>query len=386
MTEKNAGKGKFSSESINDTFTESIQEASKSAVVVGASLSGLMTGIALARAGFIVTILERAAEERRSGAGLQVDSGEIDRTKTGKFLRNLASGGMRSVEAWSSIEFRLRTEAKADPRIDLRYETRVQTVNQDSDSAWVVTDKDETFRGDILIGADGHRSTVRRHVAPHKPNATFAGYLIWVAILGETDIPEEHRPSFYAPKFTMPDGIGDFLLGSIIAGEDGSYDLGDRRLAWAWYDNTRNDLLRRLGCVEGNVVRHSLNAPDIPEQTLIELAEQASVRWPQPWLAATLHSIQTRNLIGIPIAEYLPDNLVRGRIALVGDAAHVLTPLTAKGFNTSLQDAATLAECVAKGIQGTAAAEALSEYESRRLKNVREIVESGQSFSRSFGR
>ncbi|WNS78670.1 NAD(P)/FAD-dependent oxidoreductase [Domibacillus sp. DTU_2020_1001157_1_SI_ALB_TIR_016] len=386
MTEKNAGKGKFPSESINDTFTEPIQEANKSAVVVGASLSGLMTGIALAQAGFIVTILERAAEKRRSGAGLQIDSGEIDRTKTAKFLRNLASGGMRSVEAWSSIEFRLRTEAKADPRIDLRYETRVQTVNQDSESAWVVTDKGETFRGEILIGADGHRSTVRRYVAPHKPNATFAGYLIWVAILGETDIPEEHRPSLYAQKFTMPDGIGDFLLGSIIAGEDGSYGLGDRRLAWAWYDNTRNDLLRRLGCVEGSVVRHSLNAPDIPEQTLIELAEQASVRWPQPWLAATLHSIQTRNLVGIPIAEYLPDNLVRGRIALVGDAAHVLTPLTAKGFNTSLQDVATLAECVAKGIQGTAAAGALSEYESRRLKNVREIVESGQSFSRSFGR
>src|SRR3954463_7198466 len=86
--------------------------------------------------------------------------------------------------------------------------------------------------------------------------------------------------------------------------------LGHRRLGWAWYDNTRNDLLRRLGCVEGNVVRHSLNAPDIPEQTLIELAEQASVRWTQPWLDATLHSIQTRNLTGTPIAEYVPDKLV----------------------------------------------------------------------------
>jgi 2-polyprenyl-6-methoxyphenol hydroxylase-like FAD-dependent oxidoreductase len=249
-----------------------------------------------------------------------------------------------------------------------------------------VTNNGEIFRGDILIGADGHRSTVRRHVAPDKPNATFAGYLIWVAIVDENDIPEEHRPNLNDPKFTMPDGIGDFLLGSIVAGADGSHDLGDRRLAWAWYDNTRNDLLRRLGCVEGTIVRHSLNAPDIPEQTLIELAEQASVRWPQPWLAATLHSIQTRNLIGIPIAEYVPDNLVKGRIAIVGDAAHVLTPLTASGFNASLQDAATLADCVARGIQGTGAAEALSEYESRRLKIVRQIVQSGQSFSRSFGR
>ncbi|KRD85618.1 hypothetical protein ASE51_27950 [Bacillus sp. Root147] len=119
-----------------------------------------MAGIALARAGLKVTILERAGVKSRSGAVLQVDSGDIDRTITAKVLRKLASGGIRSVEAWSSVQSRLRAEAEADPRIDLRYDTRVQTVNQDDDSAWVVTDKGETFCGDILIGADGHRSTV----------------------------------------------------------------------------------------------------------------------------------------------------------------------------------------------------------------------------------
>ena len=119
-----------------------------------------MAGIALARAGLKVTILERAGVKSRSGAVLQVDSGDIDRTITAKVLRKLASGGIRSVEAWSSVQSRLRAEAEADPRIDLRYDTRVQTVNQEDDSAWVVTDKVETFCGDILIGADGHRSTV----------------------------------------------------------------------------------------------------------------------------------------------------------------------------------------------------------------------------------
>jgi len=386
MTKKNVGKDNFLNESIHYTFTNSNQGANGSAIIVGASLSGLMTGIALSRAGMNVTILERVGAKPRSGAVLQVDSGEIDRTKTAKVLRELASGGIRSAEAWSSIQFRLRTEAEADPRIDLRYDTRVQTVNQDNDSAWVVTDKGETFHGDILIGADGHRSIVRRYVAPHKPNATFAGYLIWVAIVDEKDIPNEHRPSFNALKFSMPDGIGDFLLGSIIAGENGSHALGARRLGWAWYDNTQNDLLHRLGCVDGNVVRHSLHASDIPEQTLVELAEKAYVRWPQPWLDATLQSIKTRNLIGTPVAEYVPDTLVKGRIAIVGDAAHLPTPLTASGFNASLQDAAILAECVAKGIQETSAAKALSKYESHRLKDVRQIVQAGQSFSRSFGR
>jgi hypothetical protein len=72
-----------------------------------------MAGIALSRVGLNVTILERAGEKPRSGAVLQVDSGEIDRTKTAKLLRKLASGGIRSAEAWSSIHFRLRTEAEA---------------------------------------------------------------------------------------------------------------------------------------------------------------------------------------------------------------------------------------------------------------------------------
>ncbi|MGP9043954.1 FAD-dependent oxidoreductase [Cytobacillus kochii] len=116
------------------------------------------------------------------------------------------------------------------------------------------------------------------------------------------------------------------------------------------------------------------------------IAGKASIRWPQPWLDAIFYSIQTRNLVGTPIAEYVPDNLVKERIALVGDAAHLPTPLTTKGFNASLQDAAALADSVAKGIQGKSASEPLLEYESLRLKHVRQIVQSGQSFSRSFGR
>jgi 2-polyprenyl-6-methoxyphenol hydroxylase-like FAD-dependent oxidoreductase len=344
-----------------------------------------MTGIALSRAGLSVTILERAGLNRESGAGLQVDSGEIDRTPTAKRLRQLASGGIRSVEAWSSVEFRLRTEAEANSTIDLRFDTRIQAVGQNEKSAWVVTEDGETIHGDVVIGADGHRSVVRGHVAPDKPDATFAGYLIWVGIVDEKDIPEPYWPD-RTPPVAMPNGIGDFMLGSFIAGSDGSWARGQRRLGWAWYDNTQNALLRRLGCVEGNVVHHSLHASDIPEDTLVELAEKATLRWSQPWLAAILHSIQTRKLVGTPIAEYVPDNLVRGRIALVGDAAHVPTPLTASGFNASLQDAATLAECLESGVQGTAAIDALMLYEARRLGVARETVEAGQGFSRSFGR
>lgn len=355
------------------------------AVVVGASLAGLMTSLALARAGLRVTLLERGSATPAGGALLEVDGGDVDQTATAKALRQLASGGLRAIEAWSAVHGRLSAQVQATPTIEVRYNTRTETVGQDPDTAWLVTATGEMLRGDIVIGADGYRSTVRRHVAPHRPDATFAGYLIWVGLLDEQAIPAKYRPG-RNPSVAMPQGLGDFLLGSVVAGRDGSRELGHRQLGWAWYDNTRNDLLRQLGCVAGDVVQHSLTGPAIPELTLRELTKQAAARWPQPWLAATQHSIQTRNLVGLPIAEYVPDQLVNGRLALVGDAGHVLTPLTAAGFNASLQDAAALADSVAQGIQGPRAAAALLDYEAHRLSVVRRLVQGGQSFSRSFGR
>ena len=175
------------------------------------------------------------------------------------------------------------------------------------------------------------------------------------------------------------------MLGSVVASADGSHTIGQRRLSWAWYDNTQNDLLRQLGCVKGNIVQHSLIGADIPSETLDTLIKRAKQRWSQPWLAAIQHSIETRNLTGTPIAEYVPEVLVKRRIALVGDAAHLPTPLTASGFNASLEDAATLTDCIVKEIQGGDAVEALLEYQSRRLKVARQMVQSGQGFSRSFG-
>ncbi|GEM_PF-5730808 len=76
-------------------MNKDIIESEKSAVVVGASLAGLMMGIGLVQAGLNVTILERVGPEQRRDAVLQVDSGEQDFSNTVRLLRKLASGGLR---------------------------------------------------------------------------------------------------------------------------------------------------------------------------------------------------------------------------------------------------------------------------------------------------
>lgn len=353
-------------------------------IIVGASLSGLMTGIALARTGMNVIILERSSEGRRSGATLRVDSGETDYSPIAKHLRKLASGGVQSAEAWGSIEHRLRKEAKTYSNICLHFGIRIHKVDQNETSVWAISEKGETFTGDLLIGADGYRSIVRQQVSPHKANAKFAGYMLWIGMVDEKFIPKSYRLGPHAP-LAMPDGIGDFLLGATVPGKNASQAVGDRQLGWAWYDNTQNDMLASVGCVKDDIVQHSLYPSLIPEETLIELNKKAVERWRQPWLSAIQYSIDTRTVMGIPIAEYVPDRLVNGRIALVGDAAHVVSPITASGFNSSLEDAASIAECLTDDSSGNLE-KALLKYQSHRINTVRQMVKYGLNFSRSFGR
>ncbi|MFI5634568.1 FAD-dependent monooxygenase [Streptomyces sp. NPDC051664] len=355
------------------------------AVIVGASLSGLMTGLALSRAGVDVTMLERAGAFPRTGASLGgVDEALLERiTGRKRSERDSTAHGPLAprVQTWTAIHARLRAAVDAHPHIELRHNTSVQSVDQDAHSAWATTSDHKVFRGDVVIGADGHRSVVRSSVSPEKPDATFAGYVIWIGLADESAIPSRHR---WPQDIDILHSEDDYLFGYPLPGRDGSFVPGSRQIGWAWYETSRNELLRDKGCIVGNVVHHSLTSADIPEATFRELAVEANDLWPALWRDAILDSIKRHAVIGTPIAEYVPDRLVNGRLALVGDAAHVPTPMTGSGFSTSLHDAEAIAESVAVGVHGSALAQALRGYEKKRLSHVRHMVQSGQQFSRTF--
>jgi hypothetical protein len=224
---------------------------------------------------------------------------------------------------------------------------------------------------------------VRRGVSPEKPDATFAGYVLWIGLADESAIPSRPR---WPRDMDILRSRDNYLFGYPLPGPDGSAVPGSRQIGWGWFDASRNELLCDTGCVVGNVVHHSLTAADIPETTFRQLAAEAKGLWPELWRDAILDCIERRAVIGIPIAEYVPDQLVNGRLAVVGDAAHVPTPMTGSGFSASLDDAEAIAESVAAGAGGSALAKALRGYEKRRLGSVRDMVVSGQQFSRSFAR
>jgi 2-polyprenyl-6-methoxyphenol hydroxylase-like FAD-dependent oxidoreductase len=344
-----------------------------------------MTGLALARARVRVTILERVAEFPRTGASLGwVPEGLLERV-TGRTRsdQDPAAYGPSAagVQTWTAVHDRLRAAVDADPRIELRHNTPVLSVGQDAHSAWATTSRHGVFRGDVVIGADGHRSVVRRSVSPEKPDATFAGYVLWIGLTAESAIPARHR---WPRSMDILRSGDSYLFGYPLSGPDGSVVPGSRQLGWGWFDASRNELLRETHCVVGNVVHHSLTAADMPEATFRQLAVEASDLWPALWRDVILDCIERHAVTGTPIAEYVPDRLVNGRLALVGDAAHVPTPMTGSGFSASLDDAEALAGCVAAGVRGSAPAKALHRYEKERLSSVRAMVQSGQQFSRPF--
>jgi 2-polyprenyl-6-methoxyphenol hydroxylase-like FAD-dependent oxidoreductase len=205
--------------------------------------------------------------------------------------------------------------------------------------------------------------------------------VLWIGLADESAIPSRHR---WPRDMDILHNGGSYLFGYPLPGDDGSAVPGSRQIGWGWFDASRNELLRDTNCVVGNVVHHSLTSADIPGATLRQLAVEANDRWPAPWRDAILDCIERRAVIGTPIAEYVPDRLVNGRLALVGDAAHVPTPMTGCGFSASLDDAEAIAESVTAGVRASALAKALREYEKERLSSVRGMVQSGQQFSRSF--
>jgi 2-polyprenyl-6-methoxyphenol hydroxylase-like FAD-dependent oxidoreductase len=356
------------------TNTHTSPQAPLDALIVGGSLAGLVTGLALARAGVEVTILERSDPDPQYGGALGVDGADLARV-TGV----TALGRSSVLVPWTALRAALREAAERHPALRLHHGVPVTEVGQDGDQVWATSRQGDRYTASLLIGADGHRSLVRRHVAPDRPDADFAGYVIWLGMVDDAALP---YPGRRPAHWDLLDSHGDILFGIPIAGADGSTAPNRGRIGWAWYDTTHNDMLEATGAVANGVVQHSVRPHDVPQATLTDLAERAR-RWPRPWRDAILRSIADRQVLGTPIAEYVPVRLAAGRMALVGNAAHVPTPMTGQGFDASLQDAETLAQALTHAAPADVP-ERLRDYENARLGHVQRLVRGGQQFSRSF--
>jgi 2-polyprenyl-6-methoxyphenol hydroxylase-like FAD-dependent oxidoreductase len=333
------------------------------AIVVGAGIGGLATAIGLLRTGWQVRVLERAPVLGEVGAGISLWPNAVralDALGLGTGLRR--TGGVQVTGAVRRPDgLRL---AVADPatmhaafgdvlilaRADLLdllrqavpdacVETGREVTGVDTDGARVrVTHVGGTEIADLVVGADGVRSAVRRLAFPGGPGPRYAGYRAYRLLTPPLpDPPTEGSETW---------GRGERV---------GLVPLPDGRVYWFAAVNAPR-----------------LAAPQVPPVPLIDELLGRFGGWHEP-IPAVLAAARAAGVT--PLAhdvEELPDldRLARGRVALLGDAAHAMTPNLGQGACQALEDAVELAAALA----GRPVPDGLARYDARRRPRVQAIV------------
>ncbi|MGB9206500.1 MAG: FAD-dependent monooxygenase, partial [Pseudolabrys sp.] len=222
----------------------------KRAVIIGGSMSGLLSGLLLRQAGWDVDIFERVDSELSGrGAGIVAQYELIERLRglglstsdlgvhitTRKIID--AQGRLtheiecpQVLTAWERV-YRLLRDAFPPERYHRG--RGLSRLTQDSDSVLAHFSDGESIQADLLVGADGIRSTVRQQCLPGV-TPRYAGYSAWRALIPERVFPADaHRELFEYMSFGLP--LGEQFLGYPVAGPDNDLRPGYRRYNVVWY-------------------------------------------------------------------------------------------------------------------------------------------------------
>jgi 2-polyprenyl-6-methoxyphenol hydroxylase-like FAD-dependent oxidoreductase len=268
----------------------------------------------------------------------------------------------------------------------MRRGTEVTAVHLPGDDqpASVLTSDGGEYGADLVIGADGARSTVRASVDPQHSDARYAGVLLWRSLVDEqampagVALPADGEPSreIYAGPYR--------LVTYLVPGATGETAVGHRRLNMVWYDPEQRDLLRDRGLLDGEIIHGSLAPGALPGAVRDRLTGFAAANWPSPWREALALALDSGTVFGTPIVHYEPKRLARGRAALAGDAAHAASPMVGGGFRQGLYDVDALAPTTATITSAAEIPGALRHYQELRLDSAARHVAVSERATASY--
>lgn len=345
-------------------------------VIVGAGLGGLSAAIGLRRVGHEVVVLEQAPELGEVGAGIQMAPnasrllgawGVVDAFRPvavraeAAIRRRYADGSvLGEVEMGAALEERLgaaywclhrvdlhsamvavATEGDGVGRpVDIRLDTAVTDVLATGpDEARVATSTGEEFAGDVVIGADGIRSVVRRALFGPQPHS-FSGRVTNRHVIDLADLGDDRElvELLSRPAQNIWLGPGGSALTHPLRAGTGIY-LG----------------VTKAGVAESESVWSQAIEKDE------ELAQLAA--W-DPRLTRLVEAAPSVTAYGLHDSEPM-DRWSVGRVVLMGDACHAMLPFQAQGAGQSVEDGAVIASELA-GAEGDEIDAAITRYESAR--------------------
>jgi len=324
-------------------------------LIVGGGIGGLATARALDRRGFRPQIVERAAEWPKSGTGLYlpangfralealgleevVESRALVITRQ-RFLNHRGSLVTevdldRVWRACGSCLAVLRTDLhdallSGATGLPLRPGTAIESITQGVGGARASFTDGSSAEFDLIVGADGIRSSVRRLIFD-KQAPRLVGQVSWRFLVD--GFPE-------IDAWTVMLGEGKTFL-VIPLGRGRVYCYCDVNSSSA-EDPTGGDLERLRRLFES----FADPAPRIFESIIAD----------------------PRDTYFSPIEEVAEGPSVRGRVVLIGDAAHGMSPNMAEGASLALEDAVVLAESIAAE---RSVNESLASFERRRSPRI----------------
>lgn len=348
--------------------------ARRRALIAGGGLGGLTAAVALARRGWEVRVVERAGTLEPVGAGISLWPNALralDVVGLGEPARQHATlsgpGGVRRPDgAWlarSDIGAQIQ-ERFGDPLVllhraelvgllvdalpfgSVQCGTTVLGVHPGGETtpATLITEHGEE-EAELVVAADGIRSLLRGFLFPRHPGPRYAGYTAW--------------------RMVVPRPAG------VDTGSE-TWGTGGRRFAVLPLGTDR------LYCYATVAAEAGTREPDEVQRLRGLFGD-----WHDP-IPAILQHLTAEQLLHNDVeelAEPLPA-LHRGRVALLGDAAHAMTPDLGQGGGMAIEDAVVLAGVL--GDDGRHVVPALERYTRERLPRTTSVARRSRRAGRLY--